>query len=177
MENVNPPMALDPPVLPTALRVKVVQELRELQAISAYIDSRLENIDQFLSNFATRPNIIDIDGIEYNNGSVDTPLVTPFLYSDDDSDNVEVLNELERYRNAGKLCQRKVINSFNGDDLAFRCMIGFRKFVAYFDPFLPMNIITRKVYNTIMVDGLESTRVNLVARVRDVYVFGEASPM
>ena len=50
-------------------------------------------------------------------------------------------------------------------------MIGFRKFVAYFDPFLPMNIITRKAYNTIMVEGLESTGRNLVAIVRDVYVF------
>ncbi|GKB10519.1 hypothetical protein Tco_0844442 [Tanacetum coccineum] len=172
MENANPPLALDPPVLPTALRVKVVQELRELQAISAYIDSRLKNIDQFLSNFATQPNIIDIDGIESNNGLVYTPLVSPFLDSNDDSDDGEVLNELERYGNAGKLCQRKVINSFNRDDLAFQCMISFRKFVAYFDPFLPMNIITQKVYNTIIVYGLESMRVNLVARVRDVYVFG-----
>ncbi|GJR77557.1 hypothetical protein Tco_0089922 [Tanacetum coccineum] len=32
-----------------------------------------------------------------------------------------------------------------------------------------MNIITRKAYNTIMVEGLESTRKNLVAIVRDVY--------
>ncbi|GJY65215.1 hypothetical protein Tco_0467453 [Tanacetum coccineum] len=46
-----------------------------------------------------------------------------------------------------------------------------RKFVAYFDPFLPMNIITRKAYNNIMVEVLESTRKNLVAIVRDVYVF------
>ena len=50
-------------------------------------------------------------------------------------------------------------------------MIGFRKFIAYFDPFLPTNIITRKAYNTIMVEGLESTGKNLVAIVRDVYVF------
>ncbi|GJQ96929.1 hypothetical protein Tco_0008068 [Tanacetum coccineum] len=42
---------------------------------------------------------------------------------------------------------------------------------SYFDPFLPMNIITRKAYNTIMVEGLESTGKNLVAVVRDVYVF------
>ncbi|GJT97219.1 hypothetical protein Tco_1092737 [Tanacetum coccineum] len=34
-----------------------------------------------------------------------------------------------------------------------------------------MNIITRKAYNTIMVDGLESIRMNLVATVRYVYVF------
>ncbi|GJX74646.1 hypothetical protein Tco_0313241 [Tanacetum coccineum] len=34
-----------------------------------------------------------------------------------------------------------------------------------------MNIITRNAYNTIMVEGLESTGKNLVAVVRDVYVF------
>ncbi|GJR02773.1 hypothetical protein Tco_0525757 [Tanacetum coccineum] len=34
-----------------------------------------------------------------------------------------------------------------------------------------MNIITRKAYNTIMVEGLESTGKNLVAIVKDVYVF------
>nr|GEV40078.1 putative reverse transcriptase domain-containing protein [Tanacetum cinerariifolium] len=66
---------------------------------------------------------------------------------------------------------KKVINSFDGDDLAFQCMIVFRKFVTYFDPFLPMNIITRKAYNTIMVDELGSIGRNLVAIVKDVYVF------
>ncbi|GJR74816.1 hypothetical protein Tco_0087181 [Tanacetum coccineum] len=75
------------------------------------------------------------------------------------------------YKNVEKLRRDKAINSFDGDDLAFPCMIGFRKSVAYFDPFLLMNIITRKAYNTIMVEGLESTGKNLVAVVRDVYVF------
>ncbi|GJR84968.1 hypothetical protein Tco_0155753 [Tanacetum coccineum] len=98
-------------------------------------------------------------------------LIGLYQHSDDDSDDGEILNELEEYGNAGKLCRKKEINSFDGDDLAFQCMIGFRSFVAYFDPFLPMNIITRKAYNTIMVDGLESTRRNLVAIVKDVYVF------
>ncbi|GKB79572.1 hypothetical protein Tco_0946467 [Tanacetum coccineum] len=139
MEDANPTPTNNPPVLPTVLRAKVFQELNELQAISAYIDSRLENIDQFLNGFTQPPNEI-------------------------------VLNELEEYGNAGKLCQKKVINSFDGDDLAFQCMIGFRKFVAYFDPFLPMNIITHKAYNTIMVDGLESTGRNLVSIIKDVYV-------
>nr|GEX45666.1 MAK10-like protein [Tanacetum cinerariifolium] len=103
--------------------------------------------------------------------SVDTPLVSLFLDSDDDSNDGEVLSELEEYGNARKLCRQRAINSFDRDDLAFQCMIGFRKFVAYFDPFLSMNIVTRKAYNTIMVEGLKSTRKNLVAIVRDVYVF------
>ncbi|GJS46069.1 hypothetical protein Tco_0596190 [Tanacetum coccineum] len=110
-----------------------------------------------------------MDDLKPDDESVDTPLVSPFLDSDDDSDDGEVLNELEEYGNAGKLCRQRVINSLDGDDLAFQCMIGFRKFVAYFDPFLPMNIITCKAYNTIMVEGLESTGRNLVAIVRDVY--------
>nr|GEV63034.1 hypothetical protein [Tanacetum cinerariifolium] len=33
--------------------------------------------------------------------------VSPFLHSDDDSDDGEVLNELEEYVNAGKLCRKK----------------------------------------------------------------------
>ncbi|GJW95380.1 hypothetical protein Tco_0175052 [Tanacetum coccineum] len=151
MENANPPLTNIPPVLPTALYVK--------------------NIDQFLNGFAQPPNEIDVAGFEPDNKSVDTPLDSPFLDSDGDSNDGEVLNELEEYDNTRKLCRQRAINSFNGDDLAFQYMIGFRKFVAYFDPFLPMNINTRKAYNTIMVEGLESTRKNLVAIVRDVYVF------
>ncbi|GJX06290.1 hypothetical protein Tco_0194222 [Tanacetum coccineum] len=113
----------------------------------------------------------NMNELESDDESVDTLLVSPFPYSDNDSDDGEVLNELIEYENVGMLRREKVINSFNGDDLAFQCMIGFRKFVAYFDPFLPMNIITRKAYNTIMVEGLESTGENLVVIVRDVYVF------
>ncbi|GKE58769.1 hypothetical protein Tco_1497954, partial [Tanacetum coccineum] len=112
-----------------------------------------------------------MDDLEPDDESVDTPLVSPFLDLDDDFDDGEVLNELEEYGNAGKLCRQRKINSFDGDDLAFQCMIGFRKFVAYFDPFSPMNISMRKAYNTIMVEGLESIGKNLVAIVRDVYVF------
>ncbi|GKG19874.1 hypothetical protein Tco_0376973 [Tanacetum coccineum] len=107
MENANPPLTLDPPVLPTALRVKVVQELDELQANSAYIDSRLENIEQFLNGFVNPPNEIDMDDLEPNDELVDTPLVSPFLDSDDDSGDGEVFNELEEYGNVGKLCRKK----------------------------------------------------------------------
>ncbi|GKA43094.1 hypothetical protein Tco_0735754 [Tanacetum coccineum] len=80
MENANPFIPA-PPLLPTALRTKVVQELNELQAISACINSRLENIDQFLNDL------------------------------DDDSDNGEVLNKLEEYGNVGKLCRKKEITN------------------------------------------------------------------
>nr|GFC05876.1 hypothetical protein [Tanacetum cinerariifolium] len=112
-----------------------------------------------------------MNDLESDDESVDTPLVSPFPHSDNDSDDDEVLNELYEYRNVGIVRREKVINRSNGDDLAFPCMIGFRKFVAYFDLFLPMNIITCKAYNTIMVEGLESTGKKLVVVVRDVYVF------
>ncbi|GKE31269.1 hypothetical protein Tco_1450591, partial [Tanacetum coccineum] len=48
-----------------------------------------------------------MDDLESNNGLVDTPLVSLFLDSDDDPDDGEVLNELEEYGNAGKLCRKK----------------------------------------------------------------------
>ncbi|GKA31600.1 hypothetical protein Tco_0717905 [Tanacetum coccineum] len=94
--------------------------LRHDGEISTYIDSRLENIDQFLNGFTQQPNEIDVDSFEHDNESVDTPLVSPFLDSNDDSDDIEVLNELEEYDNARKLCRQRAINSFDGGDLAFQ---------------------------------------------------------
>ncbi|GJZ28252.1 hypothetical protein Tco_0572899 [Tanacetum coccineum] len=136
----------------------------------AFIDSRLENIEQFLNLFTDQPNETNVNDPESDDGLVETPLVSPFPHSDNDSDDEEVLNELSEYENARTLRRERIINSLDGDDLAFECIIGFRKFTAYFDPFLPMNIISHKAYNTIMVDRLEGTRKNLVAIVRDVYV-------
>nr|GFA50918.1 protein kinase-like domain, concanavalin A-like lectin/glucanase domain protein [Tanacetum cinerariifolium] len=154
-----------------ALCAQAVQELHELQRISAFVDSHLDSIERFRNNFTNQPNETNMNDLEFDDESVDTPLVSPFSHSDNDSDDGEVLNDLIEYENVGMLCREKEINSFDGDDLAFQCMIGFRKYVAYFDPLLPMNIITRKAYNTIMVEGLESTEKNLVDVVRDVYVF------
>ncbi|GJU40503.1 homeodomain-like protein [Tanacetum coccineum] len=118
--------------------------------------SRRQSIERFLNRFADQPNKTSINNSEFDDGSVDTPFVFPFPHFDNDSDDEEVLND------------------FDGDDLAFECMMGFRKFTAYLNPLLPMNIISRKAYNTIMVDRLEGTGKNLVAIVRDVYVFVES---
>ncbi|GJS11686.1 hypothetical protein Tco_0368482 [Tanacetum coccineum] len=134
MENVNPPPTNNHPVLLAVLRARINQELNELHVISAFVDSRLESIKQFLNNFANQPNETNMNNLEFDDEAVDTAFVSLFSHSDNDSD-------------------------------------GFRKFTAYLDPFLPMNIISRKVYNTIMVDGLEGMRRNLVAIVRDVFVF------
>nr|GEV11035.1 hypothetical protein [Tanacetum cinerariifolium] len=76
-QNVNPSPTNNPPVLPTALHAQVVQELNELLEISTYIDSRLENINQFLNGFTQKSNEIDVDDLEPDNESVDTPLVSP----------------------------------------------------------------------------------------------------
>ncbi|GKD38562.1 hypothetical protein Tco_1258769, partial [Tanacetum coccineum] len=140
MENVNPPPPNNRPVLPAALRVRINQELHELKVISAFVDSRLESIKQFLNNFNDQPNETNMNNLETDDESGKTPLVSPFPHSDNDFDDEEVLKELCEYENVGMLCQEKAINSFDGDDLAFQCMIGFRK-------------------------------KNLVAIVRDVYVF------
>ncbi|GKB38058.1 hypothetical protein Tco_0883000 [Tanacetum coccineum] len=145
MENVNPPPTNNRHVLPAALRARINQELHEQHT--------------------------NINNLESDDEAVDTPLVSPFPHSDNDSDDEEGLNELSEYENAGALRRERIINSFDGDDLECECMIGYRKFTAYIDPFLPMNIISRKAYNIIMVDGLEGTGRNLVDIVRDVYVF------
>ncbi|GKC54150.1 hypothetical protein Tco_1076895 [Tanacetum coccineum] len=171
MENANPLPTNNHPVLPAALHTRIDQELHELHVILAFVDSRLESIEQFLNNFANQPNETNMNNLESDDEAVDTPLVSPFPHLDNDSDDGEVLNELIEYENAGTLRQERIINSLDGDDLAFECMIGFRKFTAYLDPFLPMNIISRKAYNTIMVKRLEGTGKNLVAVVKDVYVF------
>ncbi|GJU15618.1 hypothetical protein Tco_1143584 [Tanacetum coccineum] len=162
MENANQPPTNNCLVLPAVLRVRIDQELHELQAISAFIDSRLESIEQFLNNFANQPNETNMNNLESDDETGDTPLVSPFPHSDNDSDDGEVLNELIEYENARTLRRERIINSLDGDDLAFERMLGFRKFTAYLDPFLPMNIISRKAYNTIMVKGLKGTRKNLV---------------
>ncbi|GJZ20229.1 hypothetical protein Tco_0556819 [Tanacetum coccineum] len=92
------------------------------------------------------PDVLEMDDLESDNESIDTPLVAPFLDSDDELDDGEVLNELDEYGNAGNFFLNRIINIIDGDDLAFPS------------------------YNIIMVEGLKSTRRNLVAIVKDVYV-------
>ncbi|GKA63665.1 hypothetical protein Tco_0763271 [Tanacetum coccineum] len=92
VQNENPPPTR--PVLPAALRARFNQELQELHKISAFVDSRLESIERFLNRFADQPNETSINDPESDDESVDTPLVSPFPHSDNDSDDGEVLNEL-----------------------------------------------------------------------------------
>ncbi|GJZ37812.1 hypothetical protein Tco_0584003 [Tanacetum coccineum] len=50
------------------LCAKVVRELNEQQTISDYINSRLENIDQFLNGFTNQPNEINVDDPKPDDG-------------------------------------------------------------------------------------------------------------
>ncbi|GJR26968.1 reverse transcriptase domain-containing protein [Tanacetum coccineum] len=99
MKNTNPPPTNNRPVLPTALRAQAIQELHELQKISAFVDSRLESIERFLNDFTNQPNETNTNDLKSDNESVDTPLVSPFPHLDNDSDDGEVLNELIEYEN------------------------------------------------------------------------------
>ncbi|GJX15310.1 hypothetical protein Tco_0207068 [Tanacetum coccineum] len=57
--------------------------------ISAFIDSRLKSIERFLNRFAEQPNETSINDPKSDDESVDTPLVSPFLHSNNDSDDEE----------------------------------------------------------------------------------------
>ncbi|GJW17103.1 hypothetical protein Tco_0024539 [Tanacetum coccineum] len=98
---------------PNGLHAKINQELNELLEISAMIDSHLENIDctqikipspvpieQLFDNFMDSPGMLEMDDLESDNESINTPLVSLFFDSDDESDDGEVLNELDEYGNA-----------------------------------------------------------------------------
>ncbi|GJZ63002.1 hypothetical protein Tco_0619423 [Tanacetum coccineum] len=90
MENANPPPTSNRPV-----------------------DSRLESIKQFLNNFSNHPYETNMNDLESNDESVDTPLVSPYPHSDNDSDDGEVLNELIEYENVGMIRRERAINSFD----------------------------------------------------------------
>nr|GEV92571.1 hypothetical protein [Tanacetum cinerariifolium] len=154
MKNANPPPTNNLHVLAATLCARAVQEPHELQVILASVNSRLKSIGQFLNNLANQPNETNMNDLESDDEVMDTPLVSLFPHSDNHSDDGEVLNELSEYENVEALGRERIINGFDRVDPAFQCMIGFRKFTAYLDPFLPINIILRKAYNTIMVEGL-----------------------
>ncbi|GKB21578.1 hypothetical protein Tco_0855501 [Tanacetum coccineum] len=119
MENSNPQPTNNRPVLPVVLRTRAVQELHELHKFLAFFNSCLKSIERFLNSFANQPNETNTNNHESDDGSVDTPLVSPFPHSDNDSNDEEVLNELTEYENARTLRRERIINSFDGDDLAF----------------------------------------------------------
>ncbi|GJS71846.1 hypothetical protein Tco_0704687 [Tanacetum coccineum] len=52
-----------------------------------------------------------MNNLESDDESVDTPLVSPFPHSDNDSDDCEVLNEMIEYENVGMLRRERAINS------------------------------------------------------------------
>ncbi|GJS37747.1 hypothetical protein Tco_0536129 [Tanacetum coccineum] len=128
MKDANPFV----PSPPNKLRARITQELNELQAISVMIDSRLDNIgpthipipppvlfEQLLDDFMNPPDELVMDDSESDTESYETPPVLPFLDFDDESDDREVINELNEYGNTGIFFGNRIINSFNGNNLAF----------------------------------------------------------
>ncbi|GJW02884.1 hypothetical protein Tco_1561740 [Tanacetum coccineum] len=115
MEKANPPPTNNQLVLPAALRARINQELHELKVILAFVDSRLESIEQFLNNLANKPNETNTNNLESNDKSGETPLVSSFPYSDNDSDDEEVLKELSEYKNTRTLRRERIIKSSDGD--------------------------------------------------------------
>nr|GEV61129.1 hypothetical protein [Tanacetum cinerariifolium] len=101
------------PVPPNGLRARISQELNELRVILTAIDSHLENInhtqitipplvpfEQLLNDFMNPPDVFEMDDLEFGNESVDTHLVSPFIDSYEESDDGEVLKELNENGNA-----------------------------------------------------------------------------
>ncbi|GJW86144.1 hypothetical protein Tco_0161484 [Tanacetum coccineum] len=118
---------------PNRLCARITQELNELHAISAMIDSRLENIDhiqikipshvpieKLFNDFMDSPDMLEMDDLESDNKSIDTPFVSPFLHSDDELDDGELLNELDEYGNTEFFYPNRIINSMDGENLAFQ---------------------------------------------------------
>ncbi|GKB98419.1 hypothetical protein Tco_0984556 [Tanacetum coccineum] len=180
MENANP---FGLPVPPNVPHDQTCLEVDELLEISAMIDSRLENIDQnqliitppvspekLLDNFIGPPDFLEIDDLESDVESDNKPLVSLFPDVDEESDDGELIIDMNEYVNTWYYDHDRKIIKFDMRSLSFPCMIGFRQFIAHFDPILSMNIITRKAFNTIMVKELASRDNNLVAIVRNVYV-------
>nr|GEV81050.1 hypothetical protein [Tanacetum cinerariifolium] len=96
MENANSFV----PALPNDLLANITQDLNELWAISSMIDSHLENIgrvhisipphvpfEQLLDDFVNPPDELVMDDSKSDIESYATPLVSPFLDSDDESDD------------------------------------------------------------------------------------------
>nr|GEZ05320.1 protein kinase, ATP binding site-containing protein [Tanacetum cinerariifolium] len=95
--------------------------------------------------------MLEIDDLEFDNESIDTPLVSSFLDSDDDLDDGEVFNELDEYENARNFHLNRIINNIDGDDLAFPFMfellIGMlaneEKVIGDYKPQRLINIVRR----------------------------------
>ncbi|GJS04174.1 putative ribonuclease H-like domain-containing protein [Tanacetum coccineum] len=90
------------------------------------IDSFLENIgrvhilipplvpfEQLLDDFVDPPDELLVDDSESDTKSYETPLISPFLDSDDESDDEEVINELNEYGNIWNFYLDRIINNHN----------------------------------------------------------------
>ncbi|GKC49599.1 hypothetical protein Tco_1072344 [Tanacetum coccineum] len=89
--------------------------------------------DKLNSTMVSTPNEIDMDDLDPDDESIDRPLVTPFLDLDDDSDDGEVLNELEEYRNAGKTSGGiSGVSNFTGRIKGMHIFVGYFTYISDF---------------------------------------------
>ena len=120
MENVNP-QPNNPHNFPVAIRATITQEHRELEAISAFVNPRLEGSGKNFPRNNSRPNVVEMDDVQ----SPETPLEPPSSDSDSDPEDGEIFNEHYGYGNSGTLRRRNVIDGYNRDELAFECRIEY----------------------------------------------------
>ncbi|GJS45123.1 hypothetical protein Tco_0595244 [Tanacetum coccineum] len=106
------------------LRIKKAQELKTKTSANSDIkdnSSETKLQGRLLESFQkdAKYEHTNMNDLESDDESVDTPLVSPFPHSDNDSDDGEVLNELLEYENVRMLHREKAINGFDGDDFSF----------------------------------------------------------
>ncbi|GJT25862.1 zinc finger, CCHC-type containing protein [Tanacetum coccineum] len=107
MENVNPFVLV--PL--SRLHARITQGINELRAISALLDSHLRDVEP------TLPNESDMDELKSDNELINTPHISPFLDSYEESDNGEY--ELNEYENTRNFYPKRIIISLDEKDLAF----------------------------------------------------------
>ncbi|GJV45615.1 hypothetical protein Tco_1430151 [Tanacetum coccineum] len=90
-----------------------------LEKIQTRLQTYTKSFKDLCKQWLKTASQTDMNDLESDDESVDTPLVSPFPHSDNDSDDGEVLNELSN-KNVGMLRREKAINNFDGDDLAFQ---------------------------------------------------------
>ncbi|GKC02772.1 hypothetical protein Tco_0994382 [Tanacetum coccineum] len=132
------------------------------------IDSRLENIghthilvpppvlfEQLLDDFMNPPDVLEMDDSELDSKSNDTPIVSEMddseMDDDEESDDGEVINELNEYGNAGNFYLLKDIMEFIMSDMAhvvmgrafravsqleYDCIKGLISFTRIFDTYI-----------------------------------------
>ncbi|GJX08073.1 hypothetical protein Tco_0196005 [Tanacetum coccineum] len=126
-------------------------ELEELLEFSAMIDSHLENIyhsqlvitppaspEHLLNDFIDLQDFLKVYDLKFDVESDDTPLVSHFLASDEESDDGEVINDMNECENTSYYDMvgrfNTIITSLKALDEGFSSKSYVRKFLKAFNP-------------------------------------------